>query len=534
MQLELQLRLNLTETELQKVVRRVSSILSRIFESDVEPGLISLQHRLSLSDAELKRIVVWVPVVLGRSYAEEIGPGLATLQSRLAMSDAELRQLVLSQPQVLGCNFETIVETALESLQTQLGLTDTELKRLALRNPPLLGRSYPESYTYLSHLKQVKGKESLLRSAERAASRVKPNPKFGSAKVRAQKHAAQAIDAYSAAITTVLRDNLKTFREHMRHLSPFEASMANLTLGAMEREKLIAPLGEVMSDFDCMRRAVTRASKEFVSQAAHADTAKEAEALRKAALESLPKVFTDGSKAIEPLKQAIAKMSVLPRVSFLDPTIVLVGMPNVGKSSMVTAVSSGTPEINDYPFTTRRLKIGHVITSEHRYQVMDTPGVLHRPETERNAMEGLTLAAVELLPAAVIFVMDLSGTCGDQSSPRFQLEVRKQIREQFPERPWLDVRSKMDLPLAEGLAEEDVPEGTLGISTLTGHNLEELKQRMVNLASGINLQPKPPPERRRLGAGAGTCAYLSCLTDVCFEDDDDAQDSTDDLFSLRF
>ena len=227
-------------------------------------------------------------------------------------------------------------------------------------------------------------------------------------------------------------------------------------------------------------------------------------------------------------------MSVLPRVSFLDPTIVLVGMPNVGKSSMVTAVSSGTPEINDYPFTTRRLKIGHVITSEHRYQVMDTPGVLHRPETERNAMEGLTLAAVELLPAAVIFVMDLSGTCGDQSSPRFQLEVRKQIREQFPERPWLDVRSKMDLPLAEGLAEEDVPEGTLGISTLTGHNLEELKQRMVNLASGINLQPKPPPERRRLGAGAGTCAYLSCLTDVCFEDDDDAQDSTDDLFSLRF
>ena len=38
----------------------------------------------------------------------------------------------------------------------------------------------------------------------------------------------------------------------------------------------------------------------------------------------------------------------------------LVGMPNVGKSSLVSATSTGTPEINDYPFTTRQLKMGHV------------------------------------------------------------------------------------------------------------------------------------------------------------------------------
>ena len=38
----------------------------------------------------------------------------------------------------------------------------------------------------------------------------------------------------------------------------------------------------------------------------------------------------------------------------------LLGMPNVGKSSIVTAVSTAAPEINDYPFTTRQLKMGHV------------------------------------------------------------------------------------------------------------------------------------------------------------------------------
>ena len=43
------------------------------------------------------------------------------------------------------------------------------------------------------------------------------------------------------------------------------------------------------------------------------------------------------------------------------PTVVLVGAPNVGKSSIVRAISSGTPEINDYPFTTRGVTIGHIV-----------------------------------------------------------------------------------------------------------------------------------------------------------------------------
>ena len=59
---------------------------------------------------------------------------------------------------------------------------------------------------------------------------------------------------------------------------------------------------------------------------------------------------------------------------------------------------------------------------------MDTPGILARADEERNPMEGLTLAAVEHLPSAVVFVMDLSGTSGKLSAPLDQLEVREQVR----------------------------------------------------------------------------------------------------------
>ena len=104
-----------------------------------------------------------------------------------------------------------------------------------------------------------------------------------------------------------------------------------------------------------------------------------------------------------------------------EPVLVLVGMPNVGKSSIVTATSTGTPEINNYPFTTRGVTIGHVYDGTGAGagagrivgQVMDTPGLLARADAERNEMEGLTLASMLHLPTAVIFVLDLTGHASD-------------------------------------------------------------------------------------------------------------------------
>ena len=36
------------------------------------------------------------------------------------------------------------------------------------------------------------------------------------------------------------------------------------------------------------------------------------------------------------------------------------GVPNVGKSTIVRSISSATPEVNNYPFTTRGMTLGHV------------------------------------------------------------------------------------------------------------------------------------------------------------------------------
>jgi nucleolar GTP-binding protein len=44
-------------------------------------------------------------------------------------------------------------------------------------------------------------------------------------------------------------------------------------------------------------------------------------------------------------------------------------MPNVGKSSLVRVLSSGVPEVCNYPFTTRSIKMGRFYIDTKRHQV---------------------------------------------------------------------------------------------------------------------------------------------------------------------
>ena len=165
------------------------------------------------------------------------------------------------------------------------------------------------------------------------------------------------------------------------------------------------------------------------------------------ALESL---FVKNRGVLVDLVDVTRKLRQLPKLELGIPTVALVGAPNVGKSSLVQAISSGRPEVCNYPFTTRSIKMGHFYVEARRYQVTDTPGLLNRPEDEKNALELLTMATLRYLPTSVVFVLDATEECG--TSLEDQFAIRAQLKDMFASKQWIDVFSKADL-LQEAILE---------------------------------------------------------------------------------
>ena len=77
---------------------------------------------------------------------------------------------------------------------------------------------------------------------------------------------------------------------------------------------------------------------------------------------------------MDELKDVAKSLRRLPVVEPELPTVALVGAPNVGKSSLVQLLSSGLPEVQNYPFTTRSIKMGHFYVAGRRHQVTGEAG----------------------------------------------------------------------------------------------------------------------------------------------------------------
>lgn len=333
-----------------------------------------------------------------------------------------------------------------------------------------------------------------------------PDKKISNAKNRARKEATMRLDALTKNLCRPLRGTVDGYRRELRRLHPFEKVVADLTARARQKKDGFT-LNDVLDEIHEARKEILLAGKDWVAKAKNAETARSAMEIMEEGEAALCATFSDlAGSSIDGLLELQKSLRTTPAVRLDAPAVVLVGSPNVGKSSIVRTISSATPEVNNYPFTTRGMTLGHVevswdeslATSEGGYfgsqqcQVMDSPGLLVREDYERNEMEALTLAAMQHLPTAVMYVMDLSGLAGDAcSSVEDQLLLRKQIRSRFPHRPWIDVVSKIDLELQDGAREDllKILDGTpfIELSIHEGSGVEELKDRVVQMLGEVQI-----------------------------------------------
>jgi GTP-binding protein len=158
----------------------------------------------------------------------------------------------------------------------------------------------------------------------------------------------------------------------------------------------------------------------------------------------------------------------------------LVGFPNVGKSTLISRISSAKPKIADYPFTTLEPHLGVVRVEEFRtFVVADIPGLIEGAH-EGHGLGDQFLKHVERT-RVLVHLIDVSSTARDPLSD-FKAIVKELelFNPQLLERKQLVVASKIDVledpkkisRLKSMCSRRKLP--FLKISAVTGEGLKEL------------------------------------------------------------
>jgi GTPase len=170
----------------------------------------------------------------------------------------------------------------------------------------------------------------------------------------------------------------------------------------------------------------------------------------------------------------------------------LVGLPNAGKSSLLTRISNARPKVADYPFTTLAPVLGTVDAPDRTRQlvVADVPGLIE------GASEGIGLGHEFLahLERARLLVHVIDAAAGDPEEQFRTIDAELHAYGAGLEsRPQVIVLNKIDLlpePPAFELEDERIV-ARFALSAATGAGVDEFRRALFSLV--------PEPEEREAG-----------------------------------
>jgi nucleolar GTP-binding protein len=209
-----------------------------------------------------------------------------------------------------------------------------------------------------------------------------------------------------------------------------------------------------LGQINTARNIIAKISKDYLRLLKYRDTLYQCKCLKVAALGRMCTVVKRISPSLAYLEQIRQHMARLPSIDPNTRTVLICGYPNVGKSSFMNKVTRADVDVQPYAFTTKSLFVGHTDYKYLRYQVIDTPGILDRPFEDRNIIEMCSITALAHLRAAVLFFLDISGSCGYSIAQ--QAALFHSIKSLFMNKPLVIVCNKTDLQPLEGLSEDDM------------------------------------------------------------------------------
>ena len=177
----------------------------------------------------------------------------------------------------------------------------------------------------------------------------------------------------------------------------------------------------------------------------------------------------------------------------------LVGLPNAGKSTLLSRTSKARPKIADYPFTTLEPQLGIVELSNYRRFVMaDIPGLIE------GAHEGVGLGDDFLRhierTRVIVHLIDVHPLPGQPSPAEAYRVIRGELQkysQALASKPEIVVANKIDLADTLDAVDElraEIGQEVMAISGVTGSGLEPLGERLWIMIEEARSQPDAGPE----------------------------------------
>ncbi|HEY7585029.1 MAG TPA: GTPase ObgE [Candidatus Deferrimicrobiaceae bacterium] len=164
----------------------------------------------------------------------------------------------------------------------------------------------------------------------------------------------------------------------------------------------------------------------------------------------------------------------------------LVGLPNAGKSTLLSRISKARPKIADYPFTTLSPVLGVVTHRDEEFVVADLPGLIEG--AHRGAGLGHRFLKHAERTEGLVHVIDASLPHAKMAEAfRTVREEMEKYRPELAERPTILAFNKMDLTGARESAEKAVAQlntpaaSVYYISAVTGEGLTDLLDGLLAL-----------------------------------------------------
>jgi GTP-binding protein len=202
--------------------------------------------------------------------------------------------------------------------------------------------------------------------------------------------------------------------------------------------------------------------------------------------------------------------------------VALVGFPNAGKSTLISAISAAKPKIAAYPFTTLEPHLGVVRTDDSEFVVADIPGLIEGA-SEGRGLGHQFLRHVERARVLCVLV-DLAAL--DGTTPQVQEQTLRHelgaYRPDLLDRPRLVVGTKADVAVADW--------DGLRLSAVTGEGVARIVRALSTLVMQARTSEpavdgfvihRPAPEGvsvERVGAGEFRIHGRSALRAVALSD----------------